>query len=306
MEAEQKIFKYFFIGILIAQGITATLMIASLSVDQWVYSENSLVIVDTDTTNENNYFKGSEFKGSLSFCFDGCHGTYAGLANKWCDKYNEIQDMSGDQEFLSVCKMFKNLNFGMLAFAALDVLSLIGLMVWLVGIACCIDHSCYFKMNYCCSVWVTFSHIIGLIAYNGLSNSRFSDNCDKTPDNGGTPELCASHGPRIALFVAFLIPIITITYCIVACRYYRVKINMQIAETRSRQPIHMVQAVPAPLILPQVNNLHNPYDLNQKPEELALDPACILYPPAVIVDDNQNGRSGIGFINEELHTEEQK
>ena len=306
MEVGQKNFKYFFIGILIAQGITATLMIASLSVDQWVYSENSLIIVDTDSTNEYNYFKGSEFKGSLSFCFNGCHGTYAGLAVKWCDKYDEIKDMSGDQDYLSACKMFTNLNFGMMAFASLDVLALFGLMVWIVGIACCIESSCYFKMNYCCSVWVAFSHIIGLIAYNGLSNSRFSANCDQTPDNGGSPELCAIHGPRIALFLAFLIPVITITYCIVACRYQKVKVEMQVAETRSRQPIHMVQAVPAPLILPQTENFVNPYFYNHKPEEFALDPSCILYPPAVIAEDNQNGRSGSSLVSDELHTEEQK
>jgi hypothetical protein len=289
METPKK-FKYLFFVFLALHGALAALMVGSLSTDGWVYSQNHLILFDSGESDKNEYFKGSEFQGSLSFCHEGCYGSYAGLETRWCDKYKEAKTMNDDQEYESVCSMFKHLNFAMLAYALLDVLALIVLLVWFVGIACCLGHSCYFKMNFLSAACTAFIHVVALVAYVGLSNLSFEGGCDENPKNGDLPVLCANHGPRIALVVAIILPFISVAYCIVSCKYQKVMLELKLNENRMRQPIQLVENVPAVLILPQNLQSVPTYFPEPKPDD-GQDERSIIYPPAIRNRTEDNEKS---------------
>ena len=204
------------------------LMIGSLGAGKWVYTDVKFGLVnpkweDTD----NNVFNGKEFEGNLFRCTESCDESWGKLAQEWCDYSTDVKD-EADSNYIyaaledpvqSVCALYFVLFAGSAIYGAFEILALICLTCWIIGmfmywakVKCCLVFSMV------CSGCVWFGHYVAFIAFMTFTRTNYMGICDEWEDDGVNPQLCASDGPGLALFIAIIIPIIVVAYCIVGCR----------------------------------------------------------------------------------------
>lgn len=275
-------FKTWWAVIIISQVAILITMITSLSLSDWVASSNALILLNPKGVNKNKYFKGSEFKGSVSFCNSGCFGTYTLLHDTWCDAYNNLDSSEYDKdEYESVCAMFTNLYHAMLSYLLIEVFTMGSLIIWLIGILCFLSNRKNLILSLIAPGFVFVGHSSAFFLFFHLSNIGFSDSCEKVPSNGKPPVLCMETGPKLSFFLCFFIFVVMIFYFALARKY-----NKSIHVGMELPPIIINESEPHAMILEpgvdysslKVNK--NPAD-NNKIQDNG-DSSPINYPPAII------------------------
>ena len=216
---------------LFLNSLLLALMIGSLGARKWVYTDGDFGAVNLEWKDEdNNVFNGKKFEGSLFGCTESCDESWGKLAEKWCDFYSDVKD-EADSNYLyaaiedstqSVCALYFVLFIGSAVYGAFEILALVGLVCWTVGmfmywakVKCCLVFSMV------CSGCVWFGHYVAFIFFMVITRTNYLEVCDEWEDDGKNPQLCASDGPGLGLFIAIIIPIIVVAYCIVGCRLRR-------------------------------------------------------------------------------------
>lgn len=219
-------FRVWWIIFLVSQIFLIALMIGSLATPRWVYSDNDGAVVNLAWSDEDNFiYEGDEFEGGLYACTESCDKDWGKLAEEWCDYWNDLDDIDEPNYFeeaqrknvQSICYLYFALYIGMSVYSSFEIISIICISVW----ACSMFLYCKkikfcLVLSFCCSGCVWSLHYLGFIFYMIFTKSNFYGDCDEF-DTETNPTLCATDGPGLALFIAIILPLIVVAYCIVGC-----------------------------------------------------------------------------------------
>ena len=116
----------------------------------------------------------------------------------------------------SLCSMFTRLWVSAGLFIAFEVLALLAL----AGIAVIIwkfwtQKAYHFRLAYIASGTVCVSHYVAILAWIGIANVTFGDDCNDLSQGIEPPVVCAESGPKLALFALIFIPFFVGPFCFV-------------------------------------------------------------------------------------------
>lgn len=283
-------FKTWWAIIIISQLVILVIMITSLSLSDWVSSSNTLILLNPKGVNKNKYFKGSEFRGSISFCYDGCFGTYTLLHNTWCDSYKNLDSSEykyNKDEYDSVCTMFTNLYHAMLSYILIEVFTIGCLIIWLVSILCLLNSRKNLLLSLIVPGFVFVGHSSAFFLFFYLSNIEFDDNCDKVTGNANPPVLCMETGPKLSFFLCFFIFFVVFFYFVLARKYKKsIHAGMELPPIFINENEHHAIILEPGLDYSNMKSNKNSINNNMSEENGDLSP--VNYPPAIIAIRERN------------------
>ena len=288
----------------IMQFVLFLFIIASLSTTKWVETEFDFSFIYTTDIDEGKLreFDCSKFQGGLLTCHRGykvdttkLSEQYLNLYRDICTFYNEVKDRDGYfgsnkysyekiDDIRSVCKMLKSISSASTVKILCDILSMIGILIWFIGMLCLIRSVNCFNFTYICSLCSLFLFYIGSIMWFVNANATFGS-CLINPVNGDQPKICATHGPAIVIFITIIFPIIVILYIIITCKAQRKRFrSFRLAIQDSQQQINYLQPLPklSNIVHPELNGLYNQYDYKVYQSDNIIPEPLNEFPPAVI------------------------
>lgn len=216
-------YKIWWIIFFCLQGSIIILMASTFGAETWVSTENDAKIANPKWfDSDNNIYKGDSFSGKFFTCTESCDKSYAKLYVKWCDYYNDLEDKNFSEfytnPYRSVCYLYYYLYLGSLLFALVEIAAIFSIIIWASGMICYINKINCIWLSYICSGFTWFFHYLALIGYGFVTRVNFSGDCKEFPDDGFSPKLCAGDGPGLMVFLAVIIPIVCVFFCVVACK----------------------------------------------------------------------------------------
>ena len=206
------------------------LMIASIFTESWVFTNMKVAITNYESSDsEINHFKGKDFSGSLFYCTNSCDARYSKLSEEWCDYFEIVGKafyLQYDEKYgyatldyvnsvSSLCVTFKNLEKGMKIYAASEAFAVLCMIAIVILI---ILFFFKIKLYYLVMIFTVLgcvAHLEGFITYAVLTKTNFMGWCDDFPLVFDLPiELCAGHGPILALAISVILPLTSILFCI--------------------------------------------------------------------------------------------
>ena len=220
---------WWIIFLILYLGIIA-LMVASIFTDSWVYTNMKVNIKNYETSDSDlNNFKGKDFSGSLFHCIKSCDARYSKLSEEWCDSYEKVVEayMNEDNdkyirvtfEYLSsvssLCATFRNLEKSMKIYAASEAFAVLCMIAIVILIILFFFKIKVYYLVMIFTVLGCVAHLEGFITYAVLTKTNFMGWCDDFPLVFDLPiELCAGHGPNLALAISVILPLTSILFCI--------------------------------------------------------------------------------------------
>ncbi|OMJ69871.1 hypothetical protein SteCoe_32284 [Stentor coeruleus] len=217
-------------------------MIGSLASSKWVKSD--FYICSLDFENEISYSNSCEkFEGGLLLCKEGCYDTYENEYKTLCDEDSNTSSTLYGKIQLSFCNMFIRLYYGGLAMIGFEIISFISIIIWFSTMICSYRIKKCFWATCCCSICSCISHFIGIIVWFALSKADFKNECNIFPLDGSQPNLCATDGPGLSIFLMIIFPIIVGFYLFIGFKAYRINEcpNIQNVETDQNENINLVR-----------------------------------------------------------------
>ncbi|CAG9313044.1 unnamed protein product [Blepharisma stoltei] len=157
-----------------------------------------------------------KWSGSLTSVRKGLRAlegsTYSELSSAYCSITQKSKDIPKKEP--SWCEMFALLWVGEIVYYILEGVAIIAILIWIYTIGFRLKiHTSYWKTPGLCWAYLScISHEIAFITWMILSNATFSGECDQESEGKSPPELCALKGPTIALILAVVLPIFSISY----------------------------------------------------------------------------------------------
>ena len=198
--------RFWWFVVLAMQSFLYILMISCLATPKWVKHGKS----------------STQWEGGVVTCTScdliACIGCGGGFDN---DAYNSLKN-SGSCDFSTVtksfCSAFKDLGSAGSAYFFFEMLSLLFLTIWLVSVVfLLLEKGCCAKirvLGYVYPVIAFLSHLLGILIWAGISEAKFDGSCDPNlaDYDGGKPNLCATHGPALAVVTIFAYLIVVSVY----------------------------------------------------------------------------------------------
>jgi hypothetical protein len=156
----------------------------------------------------------TSFRGDLSWCRKGCYSSYANYKSVFCQDapYSFLVNV-----YSSYCKLFKSLYTGLIIFVLFEILSMIGIVLWAIFMLISVKRIKFLKATYFCSGSAFFCHLIAIFGWLGVTRPDFGGECYYFPSDGSLPAICGSAGPILGIIVLCIMPIVVISYIVVAC-----------------------------------------------------------------------------------------
>ena len=140
--------------------------------------------------------------------------TYEQLADDYCDMKGE------DNEAL--CRLFQNLHDAGATYVSFGVMTVICTIGWILKIVFLLleKKCCKNLVGYVLSGICGVFHLIGLVVWSAVSESKYNVDCDKVVEKGEIGELCNTDGPALALTVMLMYVGITPVFVFVYMKRY--------------------------------------------------------------------------------------
>jgi hypothetical protein len=185
------------------------LIICSLSIQSWVFSNFDLEAYYQDSKNNDQIFKSNLFKGSLLSCVEGCtkSQSYEIIAEDICSYLEKVENgaflnqnvHNSLDELRTICNLFQNLLNYAKAKIFFDSLSIFIIFIWSVSGFHYFKRFKRFWLANFSSFCGFFIYLIGSLIWLVGVEGNF-ESCSTYPDDGSTPTLCLSSGPKIVIF----------------------------------------------------------------------------------------------------------
>jgi hypothetical protein len=216
------------------QLVFLAFMIGSLASPKWVETDFDVSIgYSTSFYDEWSIFRSSKFEGGVVICYKGykLDGDetaigYGDLEKDICDLKEKIDDyfidysdyeIDSTSDVKSICRMFQGLTAGAIIKLVFDIACMIALLVWFIGMMCMLRSVNCFITTYICSVCAFCFFYVGSILWFVATGATFGS-CSKNPNNGDHPNICATHGPGLMIFIMIMFPFLIILYIVIACK----------------------------------------------------------------------------------------
>ena len=250
--------KYWWSLFILFQLLLISLMLSSLFISSWVYSNSSNYYKIENSQNETIYSVDlSSFKGSISKCTRGCFDSsqYSSLKLSWCnlDQYNQTSSNS------DICDMFTNLSEAGKISMIFEAVSIVQVFLWAFTMMLFVRKVKYFGMSYCTSVCGLIAHLISLSAWFSLTHAS-ATSCA----GSGPVGLCMSSGPALQIAALLIYPAGLAAYYAVACKAYQRRTDStRVNPATARQPLARlpIPVFPAKILNPEA--VFNPIAIDE-------------------------------------------
>lgn len=107
----------------------------------------------------------------------------------------------------SFCSAFDDLASAGGVYFFFEILSLILLFIWMTRVAFLLFvKACCPRQRWLAYIYPGLAllfHLLAVIIWAGISEAKFDGDCENDSFDGGKPDLCATHGPALAVFTIF-------------------------------------------------------------------------------------------------------
>jgi hypothetical protein len=195
------------------------LMVGTLASKSWAYTTApyTLDIISDYKDVNNNLIDFRFFEGNLYRCTVSCTETYKKLSKEYCDALEKLIFDAPEDYF--ACFMFKNLNKGMKSYLVCECFAMF--LMFISGVLLVITirkrKVVITYIVYGLLTLTVVSHYTGFISWMSITNTNFNRNCVDPPNKYYSYiNLCAGDGPALSLFIAIILPLLSVSFCFVS------------------------------------------------------------------------------------------